>query len=50
MLKIMQHLEEVCNVTLVNQENERFRAHKVVLVSVSIPLGACSRQLKGKPV
>ena len=43
MLKNMQHLEEVCNVTLVSQDNERIRAHKVVLASVSIPSGTCFR-------
>ena len=42
-LKNMQHLEEVCNVTLVSQDNERIRAHKVVLASVSIPSGTCFR-------
>ena len=39
----MLPLEEVCNVTLVSQDNERVRAQKVVLASVSIPLGTCSR-------
>ena len=42
-LKNMQHLEEVCNMTLVSQDNERIRAHKVVLASVSIPSGTCFR-------
>ena len=41
--KNMQHLEEVCNVTLVSQDNERIRAHKVVLASVSTTSGTCSR-------
>ena len=43
MLKNMQHIEEVCNVTLVSQNNERIRTHKVDLASVSIPSGTCSR-------
>ena len=42
MLKNMQHLEEVCNVTLVSQDNNRIRAHKLVLASVSAPSGSCS--------
>ena len=42
MLKSMKHLEEVCNVTLVSEDNERIRAHKVVLASVNIPSGTCS--------
>jgi hypothetical protein len=37
MLINMQHLEEVCNVTLVSQDNNKIRADKVVLASVSIP-------------
>ena len=43
MLKNIQHLEEVYNVTLVSQDYERIRAHKVVLTYVSIPSGTCSR-------
>ena len=42
-LKNMQHLEEVCNVTLVSQDNDMIRAHKLVLASVSTPSGTCSR-------
>ena len=45
MLKSMQHLEEVCNVTRVREDNERIRAHKVVLWSVSIPSGTCSQYI-----
>ena len=43
MVKNMQHLEEVCHVTLVSEDNERIRAHKVVLPSVSTPSGTPSR-------
>ena len=35
----MQHLEDASNVTLVSEDNERIRAHKVVLASVSTPSG-----------
>ena len=41
MLKNMQHFEEVCNVTLVSQDTNRIRAHKLVLASVSTPSGTC---------
>ena len=43
MLKNLQHLEEVCNVTLVSDDNEGIKAHKVVLASVSTPSGTCFR-------
>ena len=36
----MQHLEEVCDVTLISEDNERIRAHKVVLACVSTPSGS----------
>ena len=39
----MQRLEEVCNLILVSQDNERIRAQKVVLASVSISSGTCCR-------
>ena len=39
MLKNMQHLEEVSDMTLVTEDNERIRAHKVVLASVRTPSG-----------
>ena len=42
-VKNMRHLEEVCNVTLVSEDYERIRAHKVVLASVSTPSGTLSR-------
>ena len=35
----MQLLKEVCDVTLVSEDNERIRAHKVVLTPVSTPSG-----------
>ena len=38
-LKNMQQLGEVDYVTLVSDNNEKIRAHKVVLASVSIPSG-----------
>ena len=34
----MQHLENFCDVTLVSEDDESIRAHKVVLASVSAPL------------
>ena len=41
----MQQLGEVDYVTLVSDNNEKIRAHKVVLASVSTPSGTCSRQM-----
>ena len=35
----MQLLKEVCDVTLVSEDNERIRAHKVALTPVSTPSG-----------
>ena len=35
MLKKMQHMEELCDVTLVSDDYDRIRAHKVVLASAS---------------
>ena len=35
MLKKMHDLEEVCDVTLFSEDNDRVRAHKVALASVS---------------
>ena len=49
-MKNMQHLEEVYNVTLVSQDYERIRAHKVVLAYVSIPSGTCSRLMTRKHI
>ena len=43
MLKNMQQLGEVCYVTLVSDDDEKIRAHKLVLASVSTPSGTCSR-------
>ena len=34
MLRNRQHLEKVCDVTLVREDNERIRAHKVAVASV----------------
>ena len=45
MLKYMQHPEEVSNVTLGSEDNERIRAHKVVLSSVSTPSGPFFRMM-----
>ena len=39
----MQELGEVDYVTLVSDNNEKIRAHKVVLASVSTTSGTCSR-------
>ena len=47
MLKNMQHLEEVCNVTLVRQDNDRIRAHKLVLGLCEYPFNGEST-VKGK--
>ena len=47
MLRNMQHLEEVCNVTLVRQDNDRIRAHKLVLGLCEYPSGTCSRLMTG---
>ena len=35
MLRKMKDLEELCNVTLVSDDGDRIRAHKVVLASAS---------------
>ena len=42
-IKNMQQLGEVDYVTLVSDNNEKIRAHKVVLASVSTTSGTCSR-------
>ena len=39
MLNNVQQPEEVCDMTLVSQDNERIIAHKVVLASVSTRSG-----------
>ena len=39
----MQQLGEVCYVTLVSDNDEKIKTHKVVLASVSTPSGTCSR-------
>ena len=39
----MQHLEDFSDMTLVSEDNERIRAQKVVLVSVSTPSGTMFR-------
>ena len=39
MLKNMQLMKEVCDVTLVSEDNERIRAHNLVLAPVITPSG-----------
>ena len=43
MLKNMQYLANFGDVTLVSEDNERIRAHNVVLTSVSTPSGTWSK-------
>ena len=37
----MQHMEEVCDVTLVSEDNERIRKHKRVLAFLISPSRTC---------
>ena len=47
MLKNMKHMEEVYSVSLVSEDNERIRAHKMVLASVNTPSSKCSILMTG---